>query len=139
MAADTSRRLQFRLRAIGHPASRRVHEIVCQHRLGAQLDPLALLGVRRGRRARLGFPFLSFQSDGRGAGLSFQVRRPALDRVQFGALLVAQLIDEGKFGHSAAFARLPITKITEPFLSRGHGIILAQEVTDDPPSQKDQA
>ena len=58
----------------------------------------------------------------------------------FATLFLAEFVDEGKFGHSAAFARLALAKIAKPFLSRRHlGIILSQEVTGDPPSQKDQA
>ena len=70
---------------------------------GPKLDPIALFGVRLGRGTRLGFALLVLKRDHGGANLALKVRRAAFDGVEFGALLVGQLIDAGQFGHTAAF------------------------------------
>ena len=58
VAADTHRRLQFGLGAIGHPAACRVEKIRGQLRFDAKLDTLPPFGIGFGCGAGLGFLFL---------------------------------------------------------------------------------
>ena len=104
-------------------AFKRGSQIGRQARPAPQLDPVALFSV--GVVDSAGFRFLLFVFQGYlgSTDLPFQVRRAALDCVEFATLFVFQFLDNGQFGHALAFFGLAPAKIAESLLYRSHRVI----------------
>ena len=131
VAGDAERRVEFGLGAVRAPLFDRRGDVVSEPDARPEFGALAILGIafRRPGHGACGalFGFLVVDRDLRGAKLAFQVRRAALDGVEFGALFVVQLVDQGQLGHPAALLGLALPKLPKAFLCGCHGEVPAVE------------
>ena len=117
IAGDAERLVEFGLGAVRAALFDGGGDIGAETHLAAEIGALAVLGVAFRLPGRIAggalFGVLSVDGALRGAKLAFEVGRPRLDPVQFGAGFVGERFGDGELGHPLALSTLPLAKLAQ--------------------------